>query len=437
MTSETPFPKFFHANGILESNSEAELDSRTETFSPYVKNFSQLDTSRPSPKQGTFSPVPLHRPPSPLKEVNLARKNSKESSPRSSVVSSSKPLRRSSLKSAVQTPSSHSRSKSVASIEPSLNARVEAKGTAPTNLNTTVSGTFAEEPTSSAHALKKMPILPFTSVHSPTKTVFDSSSDLAATARRERKVLDLEISNSSLLAINRTLEREMRKQHNELRRYRRLTHAGRLSLAKSYPSISSRRSTLASEDSELSENENGLDFETSEYGDVGDEENESTPSINEEPLSPSTRQRAKDAKRLQLDLSKHHELIVDGQKLNQSIKRCLCRTDTLIEEGRKALSYTVRLSEVGATGGRVLRRDETGMDNDEIGRGSALLSPGLEGVEEFVGDESAILLNADIVLNQDLGEGNDSRESVLSMIPSPDWKKEVCDDDTNTAGMAN
>jgi hypothetical protein len=43
-------------------------------------------------------------------------------------------------------------------------------------------------------------------------------------------VLDLEISNSSLLAINRTLEREMRKQSAELRRFRRLSRSGRLSI---------------------------------------------------------------------------------------------------------------------------------------------------------------------------------------------------------------
>jgi len=39
-------------------------------------------------------------------------------------------------------------------------------------------------------------------------------------------VLDLEISNSSLLAINRSLEKEIRKQKAELRRFRRMSRAG-------------------------------------------------------------------------------------------------------------------------------------------------------------------------------------------------------------------
>ena len=262
--------------------------------------------------------------------------------------------------------------------------------------------------------------------------------DLAANARRERKVLDLEISNSSLLAINRTLEREMRKQTIELRRYRRLTQAGRLSLARSHHSASTRRSTMTSEESEFSEDESGLGLELcedlSERCDVLDEEDESTLSIGAEPLSPSTRQRAKDAERLRLDLSKHHELIVDSQKLNQSIKRCLCWTDTLIEEGKKALAYHVRLDEVEATGGRVLRREETGLDDSELVRGGALLSPGLDGLEEFVGGESTELLDADEVLGNAPYESNDSRESVLSMISSPDWRTQI--HDTSIAGTA-
>ncbi|KAK9470082.1 uncharacterized protein V1510DRAFT_424060, partial [Dipodascopsis tothii] len=40
-------------------------------------------------------------------------------------------------------------------------------------------------------------------------------------ARFNRKILDLEISNTSLLAINRTLEREMRAQNRELRALRK------------------------------------------------------------------------------------------------------------------------------------------------------------------------------------------------------------------------
>lgn len=53
-----------------------------------------------------------------------------------------------------------------------------------------------------------------------------------------------------------------------------------------------------------------------------------------------------DEKRLQLDLSKHQELLIDSQKINQSIRRCLQWTEELIKEGQKALEYQVRVSDV-------------------------------------------------------------------------------------------
>lgn len=69
------------------------------------------------------------------------------------------------------------------------------------------------------------------------------------------------------------------------------------------------------------------------------------------------RHRKKDEQRLQLDLSKHRQLLVDSQKMNQSLKRCLGWTEELINEGRKALDYHVRVSDV-ELGGRVLSPDE-------------------------------------------------------------------------------
>jgi hypothetical protein len=69
------------------------------------------------------------------------------------------------------------------------------------------------------------------------------------------------------------------------------------------------------------------------------------------------RHRKKDEKRLQLDLSKHQQLLIDSQKMNQSLKRCLGWTEELISEGKKALEYHVRVSDV-ELGGRVLAPDE-------------------------------------------------------------------------------
>ncbi|RDA93231.1 hypothetical protein CP533_6509 [Ophiocordyceps camponoti-saundersi (nom. inval.)] len=140
---------------------------------------------------------------------------------------------------------------------------------------------------------------------SPTKSSFsaaaaDPISELVANARRERKVQDLEITNASLEAINRTLERQLRKQTAELRRYRH-------------------------DDSSDSDR---LDA-----------------------------RRKRDERRLQLDLSKHRDLLVDSQKMNQSIKRCLDWTEMLIKDGQKALAYRVRPADV-SFGGRVLGPDD-------------------------------------------------------------------------------
>ncbi|EME89248.1 uncharacterized protein MYCFIDRAFT_193214 [Pseudocercospora fijiensis CIRAD86] len=197
---------------------------------------------------------------------------------------------------------------------------------------------------------------------SPTKSV----SQLAADARRERKVLDLEISNSSLMAINTSLEREVRRQKAELKRFRRLSRAGRFSLAPSERSPrrqSEGLSTLSEddEDADLS----GLLSSLAE-DDGSDSEDEDSLLSSSEPLSPTSqhsRQQdrlAKDEKRLQVDLQRHKELLVQSQAMNQSIKRCMYATEDMISEGKKALQYHVRVSDV-KLGGRIL----TGFEAEE------------------------------------------------------------------------
>jgi hypothetical protein len=206
--------------------------------------------------------------------------------------------------------------------------------------------------------------------------------DLAANARRERKVLDLEISNSSLLAINRTLEREMRKQSAELRRYRRLSRSGRLSLT----SVSNCPPLVGLSDATDFGDRSDLSDMTEE-----DEESLSDDSFEDGALSPDAmvesdaRHRAKDERRLQLDLSKHQQLLVDSQKMNQSLKKCLGWTEELIKQGRKALEYRVRVSDI-RLGGRVLAPDDLEdskpdmelripQDSQEDGVASGLVTP--------------------------------------------------------------
>lgn len=220
---------------------------------------------------------------------------------------------------------------------------------------------------------------------SPTKAAPPPASEAATTARRERKVLDLEISNSSLLAINRTLEREMRKQTTELRRFRRLSRSGRLSIRTL--SGQSKKSSLGilaedGEDDDAQALLNGL--EGMDLGDSDDDDDVSASDGDEDAdssFSPTASgsassnlssghalaQRKRDEKRLMLDLSKHRQLLIDSEKMNSSIRRCTAWTEEMIREVRVALEYTVKV------GGRVLEHDSDSEEDKE--RGMGLVSP--------------------------------------------------------------
>ncbi|QSZ32355.1 hypothetical protein DSL72_001929 [Monilinia vaccinii-corymbosi] len=198
-------------------------------------------------------------------------------------------------------------------------------------------------------------------------------NELAAIARNERKVLDLEITNSSLAAINRTLEREMRRQTAELRRYKRLSRSGRLSVAtwSSSRDISGTLSAVDEKDgttlSDISQVNSDLEDDEDEEGDDGLTSEEDA--IDNGTLSPNAvaehdlKHRKKDEKRLRLDLSKHQQLLIDSQKMNQSLKKCLGWTEELISEGKRALDYKVKTSDLGILAPRVLAPDEFD-DND-------------------------------------------------------------------------
>jgi hypothetical protein len=268
----------------------------------------------------------------------------------------------------------------------------------------------------------------YNDLHSPTKSTHstDQLNELVANARRERKVQDLEITNASLEAINRTLERQLRKQTTELRRFRRLSRSGRFSLASSIdsrvpsgsipnlPGVESLDLTDLSEEGEDDEDRDSLD---------DSEEPSDTDSASvAESLSSSVReareekQRRRDEKRLQLDLSKHRQLLVDSQKMNQSLKRCLNWTEELIKEGRKALEYHVRVSDV-EIGGRVLAPHL----EDEEGEGDVTLH-----ALGFEADGEDMATGKSTMTGQGLGEG----ESLSAGLEPPAWSKGPQDRDS-------
>ena len=184
--------------------------------------------------------------------------------------------------------------------------------------------------------------------------------------------MDLEISNASLLAINKTLERELRKQSAELRRYKRLARSGRLPTAPSAADRSGPGLPAASADGTSDWEVDGApgdgdgdgdgdddteteklseDEDEDEDEDDGDDEDDDESSANDE------KHRAADEKRLTVDLAKHQALLDASTKMNKSLRCSLLVTDQLIREGRKALEYRVRPSDV-RLGGRVLCDEE-------------------------------------------------------------------------------
>lgn len=80
-----------------------------------------------------------------------------------------------------------------------------------------------------------------------------------------------------------------------------------------------------------------------------------------------------------LDLSKHQQLLLDSQKLTQSIRRCLTCTEELIGDGNKALEYRVGIGDI-RLGGKVLNHEEShekasDSSDKEVEQRRGLLSP--------------------------------------------------------------
>lgn len=400
-----PDSKFFHADSIQETRGASPILPQPVSASP------EPWPNMPPAQQS----LPSHQPPSPTKEnIHLSyRKGASQvirpslhrgpsalstiSGPHASNVSFDSTRRRSSAASSVRF--GHSKSASLSSIDSVTSLKKLTSNDMPQiaasplqNERRAVSNGSTPEVVASTPSLQTEALslslsgLPSPGLQSPAKTsnepsVLERMNELAANARRERKVLDLEISNSSLLAINRSLEREVRKQKAEIRRFRRMSRAGRFSMdtivsdPEGFSAIGidaiGNLSDMSEEEPEQVQEMDGLEDEDPEYSDES--------SFDEGTMSPTTlaaRDAAhleKDEKRLQLDLSKHQELLLDSQKMNQSLKRCMNWTEELIKEGQKALAYQVRVSDV-KLGGRVLvKEEETEIEHEEESRG--LLSP--------------------------------------------------------------
>lgn len=397
--------KFFHADDAVQSQSpSSRISSGTTINRPplptiYSAHVPTSPQRAPSPlKEEVVPPVPRKSSiskASPRRHTRLVSNGGSEIkapeairtdlSRRSSVTSrtagrtSTSQIRSPSVTSrtAGDTRSTHVRSPSTHSPGRNLSQRssfgqLEGSPVEPTNQSVVVEANGLPAPSlSHDHARPSPPTLP----QSPTKhqNQLEQMNDLAANARRERKVQDLEISNSSLLAINRTLEREMRKQNAELRRYRRLSRSGRLSVAPTSNPGRGSKSSMA--DTAIDSDDL---FSNSDLGD-DDEDVLSVESlhsnVSDSPAARASRARFQDPESPSLDLSAHRLLLLESQKVNQSIKRCLNRTDALIELGRQALQQQTPGAITETRGPKVLTPEEH--NDDSIEQSQGLLSPGI------------------------------------------------------------
>lgn len=175
----------------------------------------------------------------------------------------------------------------------------------------------------------------------------------------------------------------MRKQNAELRRFRRLSRSGRLSIRTVSGQSKSSLGILAEDGEEEDEDAqallNGLDEidlgESDDEASESDEDSNFSPTASESASNLSSthalKQRKRDEKRLMLDLSKHRQLLIDSEKMNSSIRRCLAWSEEMIKDGQRALDHKVKVGDV-LLGGRVLERDD---DDSEDDRRMGLVSP--------------------------------------------------------------
>ncbi|KAH6959049.1 hypothetical protein HG530_009709 [Fusarium avenaceum] len=444
---EPPSSKFFYANGVdleLKPNSANSSSSRLQSKRPSTSS-SANEPSNPSLPSRPHSPIKLAQPaPSILRNNGLTNRPQVASPPQ---IASPPPLapaasivakRRVSIESAPKKQRGHARTGSVPSFDHSHSPRLPMSparrpfeyGSPPSSPGTTqpaltmasilqIAEDFDDEEEEEEAESKDEGAQP--DVQSPTKSSHgEPVNDLVANARRERKVQDLEITNASLEAINRTLERQLRKQQAEIRRFRRLSRSGRLSAVAS--AASSRVPSAALADipislSDLSEEDDSAPPSEDEEHDSLDESDASmTDSVSaydaidpndEKAIEKAMSRRKRDEDRLQLDLSKHRESLVGSQKINQSIKRCLNWTEVLIKEGQKALEYKVRVTDV-EFGGQILAPAGGLEDEDEEDE-----EDGLSGVDDLETDPGSAVLEPPLPWEK----GSQDRDSGIELQP--------------------
>ncbi|KAK9236229.1 hypothetical protein V1525DRAFT_407655 [Lipomyces kononenkoae] len=187
-------------------------------------------------------------------------------------------------------------------------------------------------------------------------------------ARTNRKIMDLEISNASLLAINRTLEREMRGQSRDLRALKRWIqrhNIGGVDFDADMHSVSE-----TDEDSSI-DDESGDESKSS--GDDDDEDVTIGPFSSKHSAESGKDTLSKSVLERDELVQEEKDLLEAYQAVNGSITNCIFMSDVLLKEAQASLSFKVSEEDL-RLGGRVLSYDDTnyiydyeeGVENDDV-----------------------------------------------------------------------
>jgi hypothetical protein len=180
--------------------------------------------------------------------------------------------------------------------------------------------------------------------------------------RAERKIMDLEISNASLLSINKYLERRLRKKTRDLEYVSSLrrdqTDLRYTDEGGSMPRVTETGTTAESNDFNFSSE--------SEDDTVADEV---VPDFDDESLLAGRK-----AEEIRRRTRVHIAFLESSQKVDHKLQHCLTMTESLLRDAQNSLNYEVDSSEI-RLGGRVVEDDEDINDGEND---SGLLEDGDE-----------------------------------------------------------
>ncbi|KAA8910947.1 hypothetical protein TRICI_003958 [Trichomonascus ciferrii] len=156
-------------------------------------------------------------------------------------------------------------------------------------------------------------------------------------ARSERKVMDLEISNTSLLAVNKFLEKKLHKQSVLLHEYEASSWSAGSNSSHITPFLDSEEE----EDTEDESKENKIPLDSL---------------LDENELIDQDGIHA-----IQDRTNKHIEFVESYERMNRSLRKCLYLSQSLLEDATKSLEYSINPDEV-KLGGRVVLNDDDSFD---------------------------------------------------------------------------